>query len=83
MAAKYSIYGEQVEELKGAISNGEMVELDIRNNDDKSWMRARVLISHSPMAAGESVSIIGLYGEVSREEWFLKIIEEVPELPED
>lgn len=83
MSAKYSIYGEQVDEFKGAIGRGEVVELDIRDNEEKSWMRAKVLVSPRPMDDGQAVSIIGLYGEVSQEEWYLQIIEEVPELSED
>jgi len=83
MSARYSVYGEELERFREAIGRGEAIELEIRDNEDKSWVRARVMLSPEPIDGGQSVSIIGLYGEIGQELWYLKIIEEVPELPED
>lgn len=85
MAAKYWIYGEQVEKSKDAISRGEPVELEVWDAEAKYWTRAKVLVSQQPMEGADDVAILGMYGDVDEGSgWRLKVIEEFPDLlPEE
>ena len=81
MGVPYWLVLEQVRSFKDAIAKGEPVEVEVRDNDQWNWFKARALVSDSPIPGGGAAALMAPWGEIVEEgKWYVKVLEELPVL---
>lgn len=84
MGVNYWIYSQEVEGKMGVLDKGEPVEIEIMDQEDKLWKRARVLLSREPTEGSTPIGLLGPFGEPHAEgQYHLKILEVFSEMGED
>jgi len=74
------MYYEEVKAKQAEIARGEPVILEIRNDDEMSYIKAKVLVSYQPIEGGQPASLLSwATGVLTGEKVYFKIIEELPE----
>jgi len=78
--AQFTIYYEELKAKQAEIARGEPVVLEIRNDDEMSYVKAKVLVSYQPIEGGQPASLLSWATGVSTSERiYFKVIEELPE----
>ena len=79
--AKYGINDLFAEENKDKIRSEAPLGVNLMELDNMSWVRARGILSYSPLAGGEEIKVLRSYGGSSSktDKLFLKLLEEPKE----
>lgn len=67
-------------EKRALIEAGQPVEMNVMDRDTMSWVKARVLLSSSPVEGGEKVLVLDHWGKaIESAQWHWKVEEEISE----
>jgi len=84
MGVNYWLYKLDVEGKTDAIDRGEAVEIEMMDQTDKLWKRARVQVLRQPAEGSTPVGLLGPFGEPHDEgRYHVKVVEMLPETDDD
>jgi hypothetical protein len=70
------LYKEEFEKKGGSLDKGEPVEVEMMDQADKIWKRAKVLLLRQPAEGSTPVGLLGPFGEPHAEgKYHVKVIE--------
>ncbi len=76
MAVNYWLYKQDLESKLGWLDKGEAVEIEMMDQTDKTWKRARVLLLREPAQGSTPVGLLGPFGEPHGEgQYHVKVLE--------
>jgi len=80
MTTNYLVYGDYIRQHEAVLDKGEPVEVEMMSQNDKVWVKARVILSQKPTTGAEPVVLLGPYGQTYDEgRYYIKILEILPE----
>lgn len=76
MDVNYWLYKQDFEGNVGLLNKGEPVELELMDQTDKLWKRAKVLLLSEPAEGSTPVGLLGPFGEPHAEgKYHIKVLE--------
>ena len=76
MGVNYWLYKQEFEGNMGFLDKGEPVLLEMMDQTDKTWKRARVLLLREPTEGSTPVGLLGPFGEPHAEgKYHVKVLE--------
>ncbi len=80
MGVNYWLYKLDVEKKADAIDKGEAIDLEMMDQADKLWKRARVQVFRQPVQQSTPVGLLGPFGEPHDEgRYHVKVLEMLPD----
>ncbi len=79
----YRVYKEELDKYKESVDKGELIELDIMNEEDMLWRRMEVKVFRNPVEGGEEAVVEGPFGQISLSEKYYLKIEKIKEEEEE
>ena len=84
MGVNYWLYSQEFEGKLDALDKGEPVDLELMDQTDKLWKRAKVLLFREPAKGSTPVGLLGPFGEPHAEgQYHIKLLEVLPYTDED
>jgi len=84
MGVNYWLYSQELEGKMDALDKGQPVDLEMMDQADKIWKRARVLLFREPGEGSIPVGLLGPFGEPHAEgKYHIKVLEVLSDTDED
>ena len=84
MGVNYWLYKLELEGKADVIDKGEPVDLEMMDQTDKLWKRARVQVFRKPAEGSTPVGLLGPFGEPHAEgSYHVKVLEMLPDTDDE
>ena len=77
--ARYAMDVRYIEKYDRDIAQGRAVAVPIRDNQALEWKNVNAQISETDIKGGDSLELITYMGRPRKQEWYIKIIDELPD----
>jgi hypothetical protein len=80
MEVGYWIYRDDINTYSHTLDKEQPVDIGIMNQEDKLWVKARVMLFQNPVEGGQPVGLLGPFGQPYEQgKYYIKILEWLPE----